>query len=534
MKRRIFIILGIFCLSALPAFSQTEEWRDEYSKLSKCADFSNPAWLTEVKGAASTVRLNFDKTDGELKDIGESSDSWKGGLDARSFLRISDRLQSYGRMEYSYFRGGKMGGPVLLDPYYNPVNFLESTDTTTGTKILEKYSLEGALAYSLNDRLKLAGRFLYESANYAKRKDPRPINKWMDMEAGVGIKYSFRQGGPAAGFGLTYAKTLETIDTDIFGTLDRNYFYLVDYGGIFGKVEQIEGDYGYLSTTTERPMFNQFFGGNVQACLPFSENLTLRADASLAYREGYFGKKASGSVRFCDFTGWKYFAHAWLDYKADKLFHRLEGSLNVITTENEENSWQITTNPGENSKVEYFGKNKAGDKTVGKVNVTYSLSRNSRKGILPSWGAGISYSGFLVDQKGILYPFYRKQKLNQNLIKAFGLKNIYSKHGLLSICGEVRYAFHGDDLKNEDGSYASASGSPRSIDAYLNKTFEYYSSSRLGAGLGVRYSLAKEIRGHEYNFFAEISDSYDNLTGKAEYLTGNNRNKLLLTIGCDF
>ncbi|MDD7456641.1 MAG: hypothetical protein PUK70_10455 [Bacteroidales bacterium] len=534
MKRGIFIFLGIFCLSTIPAFSQTEEWKDEYFRLSKRADFSNPAWLTEVKGAASTVRLNFDKSDGGLIDIGESSDSWQGGLDARSFLRISNRLQAYGRMEYGYFHGSNMGGPILLDHYYNPVNFFESTDTTTGSKILEKYSLEGALAYSLSDRLNLAGKILYETANYAKRKDPRPNNQWMDMEVEVGIKYSFRQGGPTAGFGVTYAKTLETIDIDLFGTLDRNYFYLVDYGGIFGKVEQIEGDNGYLSVTNDRPMFNQFFGGNAQLCYPISERLALRLDAGVAYRDGYFGKKNYSSVRFCDFTGWRYFAHGWLDYSAEKLSHRLEGSLNVMTTENEENSWRISTNPGEDSRIEYFGKNKAGNKTVGKVNVTYSLSKNSKEGILPSWGAGISYSGFLVDQKGILYPFYRKQKLNQNLIKAFGLKNIYSKHGLLSISGEVRYAFHGDDLKNEDGSYASASGSHRSIDDYLNKTFEYYDSSSLGAGFGVRYSIAKKIRGHEYNFFAEISDSYDNLTGKAEYLTGSNRNKLLLTIGCDF
>ena len=66
-----------------------------------------------------------------------------------------------------------------MDPYYNPINFLESVDTTTGTKTLEEYTLEGAMAYSLNDRLTLAGKVSYQSADYAKRKDPRSYSQWM-------------------------------------------------------------------------------------------------------------------------------------------------------------------------------------------------------------------------------------------------------------------------------------------------------------------------------------------------------------------
>ncbi len=64
-----------------------------------------------------------------------------------------------------------MGGPILLDPYYNPINFVENSDTTTGSKTLEKYTLEGAMAYSLTNRLTLAGKVSYQSADYAKRKD---------------------------------------------------------------------------------------------------------------------------------------------------------------------------------------------------------------------------------------------------------------------------------------------------------------------------------------------------------------------------
>jgi hypothetical protein len=537
MKNRILIFLGICLLSSLPALAQTEGWKDSYSRLSENTRFSNPAWITELQGGLtrlSTVKIGFDKEDGGVTDINESDDSWKAGIGAESFMRISDRLWSYGKMSYSYFKGRNMGGPILMNPWYNPINFLESTDTTTGTKILEKYTFEGALAYSLNSRLTLAGKILYETANYAKRSDPRPNNKWMDLDASLGLKYSFKPGGTSIGMNMSYSKTLETIDIDIFGTTDKNYYYLVDYGGIFGKIEMVESDDNYLSTSNERPMLNHFYGGGMQLYSPLTERLALKLDLNLAWRDGYYGKKGSGTVRFCDFTGMRYDMAGELLFRTDRLEQRLRATWKELTSENKENSWSYSTEAGQNTEVQYFGKQKAGDKTVSKLDLTYSLS-HGKEDSLPSWGVGAGFGSLIIDQTGIMYPFYRKQKFSTNTARLFALKNFgLRKASFLTISAEADYSFPGDDYKNKDGQYASASGNPRTIDAWLNKSYEYFHSNKLGGMAAIRYTMDRTIKSHKFSFFAEISDTFMRLTEDPEYLTGNYRNKLLITIGCNF
>lgn len=204
----------MFILSAFPAWSQTGEWKDEYSRFTDLTPWvrsSNPAGIATLPvDKTSTVRASLEKKNGGLMDLHESRDCFRPSLDAASYMRISDRITFYGRMNYSYFKGKDMGGQILMDPYYNPINFLESVDTTTGTKTLEEYTLEGAMAYSLNDRLTLAGKVSYQSADYAKRKDPRSYNQWMDLDASVGARYSLADGKTAFGVSLNYVKTVET------------------------------------------------------------------------------------------------------------------------------------------------------------------------------------------------------------------------------------------------------------------------------------------------------------------------------------
>ena len=248
MGSRILSFIGLFILSAFPAWSQTGEWKDEYSRFTDLTPWvrsSNPAGIATLPvDKTSTVRASLEKKNGGLMDLHESRDCFRPSLDAASYMRISDRITFYGRMNYSYFKGKDMGGQILMDPYYNPINFLESVDTTTGTKTLEEYTLEGAMAYSLNDRLTLAGKVSYQSADYAKRKDPRSYNQWMDLDASVGARYSLADGKTAFGVSLNYVKTVETVAEKLFGTIDRQYYCFVDYGGSFGKVEVIDGDNG--------------------------------------------------------------------------------------------------------------------------------------------------------------------------------------------------------------------------------------------------------------------------------------------------
>lgn len=541
MGSRILSFIGLFILSALPAWSQTEEWKDEYSRFTDLTPWvrsSNPAGTATLPvDKTSTVRTSLEKKNGGLMDLHESRDCFRPSLDAASYMRISDRITFYGRMNYSYFKGKDMGGQILMDPYYNPINFLESVDTTTGTKTLEEYTLEGAMAYSLNDRLTLAGKVSYQSADYAKRKDPRSYNQWMDLDASVGARYSLADGKTAFGVSLNYVKTIETVAEKLFGTIDRQYYCFVDYGGSFGKVEVIDGDNGYLSVSNERPMFNQFFGGSAQVGFKVG-GVDAFLDLGAAYRKGYFGKKASGSVRFCDFDGMRYNLNARISFKTGKLLNRIDGSWNMMTSLNKENSYRVSTNPGQSSEIQYFGSQEVGDKTVGRIKARYSIERQAdgHKGIFSPvpWALSVGYERFGVNQTATSYPFYRKQRIARNTVNLTGVKNFPIGNNFLSITLGGDYSFAGDDLKNEDGQYSSATGNPRTNDTYLNRNFEYFHASSAGGTASVRFTLVKETGRRHYSVFMDLADSYHRLLSEREYLTGNYRNTIIFTIGCNF
>lgn len=542
MGSRILSFLGVFVLSALPAWSQTEEWKDEYSRFTDWNPWiqsSNPAGIVLTPlSRISTVRAGIEKQNGGLIDLHESRDCFRPNLDAASYMKVSDRVTFYGRMNYSYFKGKDMGGQILMDPYYNPINFLESTDTTTGTKALEEYTLEGAMAYSLSDRLTLAGKIRYQSADYAKRKDPRSLNQWMDLDASVGARYSFGEKA-SVGLSLNYAKTIETVSEKLFGTLDRQYYYLIDYGGSFGKVEIIDGDNGYLSVSSERPMFNQFFGASAQTEFNVG-GVNAFIDLGAAYRSGYFGKKASGSVRFCDFDGMRYNLDARVTFRTGAILHRIDGGLNVMTSLNKENSYRVSTTPGQNPEIQYFGSQEVGDKTVSNATARYSVKGESVRGkgaFRPaSWAASVEYRYFGLDQTATSYPFYRKQRLASNTLGVKIIKNLGLRNDILSLTLGGNYSFAGDDLKNEDGQYTSASGSPRSNETYLNRNFEYYHASSAGGNASVRYTIVKagKAANRHYSVFLDLSDNFTHLTREAKYLTGNYRNTIIFTIGCNF
>lgn len=541
MGSRILSFIGLFILSALPAWSQTEEWKDEYSRFTDLTPWvrsSNPAGTATLPvDKTSTVRASLEKKNGGLMDLHESRDCFRPSLDAASYMRISDRITFYGRMNYSYFKGKDMGGQILMDPYYNPINFLESVDTTTGTKTLEEYTLEGAMAYSLNDRLTLAGKVSYQSADYAKRKDPRAYNQWMDLDASVGARYSLADGKTAFGVSLNYVKTIETVAEKLFGTIDRQYYCFVDYGGSFGKVEVIDGDNGYLSVSNERPMFNQFFGGSAQVGFKVG-GVDAFLDLGAAYRKGYFGKKASGSVRFCDFDGMRYNLNARISFKTGNLLNRIDGSWNMMTSLNKENSYRVSTNPGQSSEIQYFGSQEVGDKTVGRIKARYSIERQAdgHKGIFSPvpWALSVGYERFGVNQTATSYPFYRKQRIARNTVNLTGVKNFPIGNNFLSITLGGDYSFAGDDLKNEDGQYSSATGNPRTNDTYLNRNFEYFHASSAGGTASVRFTLVKETGRRHYSVFMDLADSYHRLLSEREYLTGNYRNTIIFTIGCNF
>ena len=528
MKKSLTILAC--CIPFLSAFAQTGI-RDAYSYT-----LANTPWLTSRNAAGiwalpsekmSKVQTGFLKANGGFADVHESDNSYEAAASAESFLKVSDHLAFSGSLAYSSFRGKNMGGPMLMDPYYNPVNLLESVDTTTGIKVKELYDLRGGISWKFSPRLDAGARIEYQTGNYAKRKDPRPQNDWMNLDASLGARYSF--GRIRLGADATYQKTVETLEGDIFGTKDQRYYFLVDYGGYFGKVQELAGDSGYVSTDNPRPMFNQFFGGDVQ----FESNLGrlgLHFELGGRYRTGYYGKKSSSSVQFYTFDGFSGNFSGQMRLECPRVLHVLNLSAVSDRTAGDENSFSYSTNPGSGTVIQYFGKQRAGNNWVSRAGAAYRADIEPTYGKLPMWMAGGGVEVVAVDRTGVVYPFYRSQQLIREHFYVNGQR--YWERGRNAFCALLALSFQtGAEPKLAEGSYAQATGDPRSNAVYAGRNREYFTVPAYGGSLSFRWTrfFSETIQG-----YLDIGDRCLVADRHLTFLTGQVRNVFTILIGCTF
>ena len=121
MKLRLLAIsASALCGTFVCAAQGYEGLRDfEYVKATTpVLNLSNPAALAGWDGKISQATVRFDKANGGLASLTQSKDSYEVAAGTESFYRISDKIAFYGNIDWSYFNGKEMGGPILIDPEY--------------------------------------------------------------------------------------------------------------------------------------------------------------------------------------------------------------------------------------------------------------------------------------------------------------------------------------------------------------------------------------------------------------------------------
>ena len=498
---------------------------------------SNP-WLTSVNAAGlgtlqmdrtSVAGISSVKEDGGLAGIEKSGDSFLVSAMTESFVKISDRITFYGKLSWEYFTGKNMGGPVLMDPSYNPVNFYESTLETVGNKNKELYGLSGGISYAIDSKWSLGAKIDYEAGNYAKRKDPRFRSIWLDLDVSAGVKFSPSESF-SVGLSAEYERTLETLSGSTYGTTDKQYFILVDYGGFYGRYQYFDGDKGYVpaSTASDRPMFNAFYGASLQ----IQAGKTIKAFNELRYlnRSGYYGKRASSSVLFCEFGGNVVQYGLVLDIPSGEDIHRIRLDASYEGLKNEENNYRYNTTVGENTVIEYFGSREVLSRTDLSGGIAYTGWLGTG-GLRPEWEFGASAGANSRRSEATVYPYFRRSNVTTFSSRLHGKKNFIVGNNIFTVGAEASFAA-GFGTAKDDGILASStSDAPVSGDIYLNRDFEYKTISQAGGTLNFRYT--RLIKGRAA-LYADIRDSYAAALKKPDFLPGNYRNSLIVTIGCTF
>lgn len=525
------IIAILLCASPLALYAQEGSALQDYEHallLNPTLSSSNPAFI----GSADRVKLSVaeiavEKTDGELKAIEASPDAFEGSAMTESYTRISDRIAFYGKLSYSYFKGNSMGAEVFMDPGFNPVNFLESSEDNLGVKIRELYHLIGGMSYDFSERWSAGLKIDYEAGNMAKRRDPRFKNIWMDLDLSAGAVFS-----PSASwsFGATldYDRTVETVKGHVYGTTDKQYTVFTDKGGFWGISEMLSGDYPNLPDSEDRPMINNIAGLELEAVHkgPFFFSNSLYGK----YRTGRYGKGSHSSPKIFEFSGFEAGYSGRLQSRCGDNIHSayLKGSFSLLG--NNENTYKYITPTGENTKVEYYGQNHILDLTSIDASLGYSFAQGVG-GYLPKAEYGIDALFSSRSRETTLYPYYRTSSDSFVNAAASASFNFNSGASWYSIGAEVSFRT-GFGVPKEDGSYAtSTSSNLKSFDSYLNRQFEYVTASRAGAALSFRYT---RLMSSSFALYIEARDSMMSMLAEPEFLGGRTRNLALVTIGCNF
>lgn len=528
MKFRILTASVLLCVSAAYAGAQPLDYgfvKDTNPQFTS----TNAAGLARFSGErVSFAELDFDKDNGGLVGIEGSDDSWRTELKSESFVRISDRMAFWGRLSYSYFKGRNMGGQMLMDPVYNPVNFLESTDTTTGIKNREMYGLGGGLAYSLSERLALGFKVNYSSGDMVKVKDPRYRSEWMDIDLSAGLSLTPSEGFSVGVSGL-YRNTIEQLKAHIYGSTDRQYYAYTDKGGFWGsKPEMIEGDYNYVPASSFRPMYNGFYGAAIQ--VEAGQRVRVFNELKYLRRDGYYGKKASSSPLFFEFSGNVFEYDGNLVIKGGDKLRKIHLDASMLLLDNNENTLRYTTVPGKSTVVEYLGQNKLMSRTDIEGNLSYDAYLGT-SGVRPSFQYGASVYAFLRNQTATVYPSFRKHSYMKAVADAYALKNIFTHGGMFTLKVDASFQTGGGNPA-EDGTYVPGSAAKMyGMDTYMNRQFEYETASRVGGSLSFAYThfFSKGIAA-----YLRICDSYLSLLSDPQYLASRSRNSAVVAIGCNF
>lgn len=531
-KVGLFLLFGgafAFQAEALPPAANLRDF--EYIK-------GFDGWLTSYNAAGllslpvnniSLVEASFTKNNGGFVNYYQSDNSYDIGIRTESFYRLNPKIVMYGKVSYDNFQGKNMTGSAFLDPYYNLFDIVESDPERLGKKQIETYHLIGSLGVAVTQKFSLGAKIDYTTANYAKMRDLRHINSWLDLTLTAGGCYRFNKVVDL-GLNYFYRRSVESIKFQISGESSKIYESLISYGGFYGMEEVFIGESGYASSAAQ-PLFNRFHGASLQINFKFSPQVSWFNELTFKDRSGYYGERSSKTVTFYEQNATILEYNGQLSVNRPQTVHTLKIAAAYEKGTGDENIYKMSSGSSDgNSVVEYFGSNEVSSRKTLQASAVYTLNLGV-KAFQPTWilkGGGDLWQRNL---KTSIYPYYRKHSTTSTRVYLSGLRNIITNRNMYSIRLGTGYGFGSGTLKN-DGLYADVSGdqeTPKESDYYLNREFEYLTASRISAGGGFCYS-----RFFKKGFTGYIGVDYDFVKAfDVEYLDSS-AGVFSFKIGCSF
>lgn len=475
------------------------------------------------------ISLNLEK--GGFKNYYQADKSLMPGAKAESFYRFNPKVSGYGKMSYSNFYGEGISGSAFVDPENVPFDIVEQNAENSGVKNLETYDIVGAIAVEVFNNFSLGAKLDYTAANYAKRKDLRHKNSFMDMMFSLGLSY---QGSFfTTGADCFYNRKNQRLKFLTFGTTDKTYNSIISYGAFWGLREEF-GTEGFTDRMKEMPLSDVVEGFNYQLLIKITENLKWFNDISLSWRSGNYGEKNQYSVQYEKHDAKIYSLSGSLFLTKNKFTHSFnyqaeKEELNVF-----KNIFKTETFDGGLTDYIYYDKLRISQRDFRVLKLVYNCllfsNLNEKKQV---WDFGISGAFSNRNLVAVKYPFWRHQDLTTKQIDVS-----LSEKNCLSEEKEITFRIGGGLKKGSgypyiDGWYLEPdiqNVSPSQSDVFLNMEYEYLCKPQLNLNFAVKYSqkiFSDRIK-------AYISVDYEYLRAKNTVYLSKERNFCVLRVGAEF
>ncbi len=484
---------------------------------------SNAAVLCLLPDSAEQVSYaeTFARKDnGAWVDYSSSDDDFTWGAQAASVCRIGTRWVMDGRMAYVNFTGHNMCGSAWIDPDDRPFDIVEGSENA-GTKKLERYFLSGGLSGSLG-QIALGARMNLSAANYVKQKDLRHQNKLLNLNVTAGLLWRANDVW-SVGADFYYRRIVEELNFKTFGTTDRQYSSLIDYGTAFGVTEYSTSN-GLIEENQSRPWVESSYGFGVQLNMKTDGGLTWYSDGHLDWASGLYGKQSLYTPVFMENEGLNWSARTQLDYGRHTLSLQLQG----YRMENDRNLFQYTNQGNGIKEYSYHGKLQTSRREKVSASLSYCID-------LDRWQLKATAQ---YDNRKLIasyYPNYRQQNLHTESIRIEGTRRwVHDVHDWgLTLRGGYS---DGGGERADDGIYAGGSTLQTSNlttwQGLLDKRADYMTCRQGQAGLSIGYG--QKLLANRLRLYVTLDANWQKGWETTYDWDNTHRQSYELRIGCTF
>jgi hypothetical protein len=458
------------------------------------------------EGVSGTASVYGGFEEGDYKPAFQASSLWKAGASASGVLhQYSSSYQ--GSFSFEQMNGKEMFTSMFLEPGYFPVDVLEFTP---GDKTRQTYKLGGGFATELDDDfLVLGAKASYSASNYAKRKDIRHTTYGMSLRVEPTVTFK-----PDDNMGLSLAyvfqKRTESIDAEQVGSAtDESYYAFLDKGMRYGTYQVWDGDGLHLDEAGVGVFPVREYANGFAYVLDFP---AFAVGMESLWKHGTVGEKGYDWFRYPGHAFSLFFERKWTRQNLRVEMGLQDDQLEEAVLD-KVSSGGVTT-------PQIYGYNAVSDRVSGSVDLTYGI--RFPQGHLKRLQA-VLHGGVWDERSYLMYPYTDDtQRYNGTLTVVAGFA-----FGRFDLGLRANGGIGGWKEQGLQGATEEVLSTPFRLEPDWLRKMEYFSTSKVGAGLTLTYHL-KALPG----FFLQAEGSWLHGFGVV-LLTGAERYGATFRIGYD-